>query len=85
MNDQNLTERHPICPTCGAGAVPGAAFCGDCGHSLSESLLMGGPPASSPVEPAMAETGEPSTLPSLPYKRANSATDFGTSSSWWSV
>jgi len=40
------SERHRFCPSCGAKAVTGASFCGECGSSISNEPQ---PPANSPV------------------------------------
>ncbi len=43
------------CPRCGAGVVPGAQFCGGCGHRLNE------PGADAPAPPAPRPGPTPGT------------------------
>ena len=43
MTDNEIgSERHRFCPSCGAEAVTGGSFCGECGRSLIETPVPSG-------------------------------------------
>src|SRR5215212_6300143 len=66
-----FSETARTCPSCGAQAEPGMAFCPNCGTSLTASTTSSQPadeltPAPQPVQAAVAATpGEPRPAPSL--------------------
>lgn len=60
MAEEGITELHRFCPICGEKAVPGASFCGKCGHSLATGSASEVQPESirdAPNSSAFEQTG----------------------------